>query len=125
MKEATAPQIKQLSLSAIAEDLNNGLTKWKKDDIGFGSIEKKYNLLTNEAIELFGHPKVKKMETRIPTFIIVDDLPEEESNNEIETPQAVLAVEPIEKSVVPVQTAIIEVVKQHRKPVNNNIQAFI
>jgi hypothetical protein len=75
-KEIVAPQVKRVVLSIIVEDLRNGLTKWKKDDIGFGSIEKKYNLLHNEALELFSHPKIKNLEHRIPTFIIEDDLSE-------------------------------------------------
>lgn len=65
---------KKVVLSQIKEDLESGLTRWKKDDIGFGSLEKKYNLTMPEMIELFAHPKVRNIETKIPTFIIVDDL---------------------------------------------------
>lgn len=65
---------KKVVLSQVVEDLQNGLTKWKKDDIGFGSLEKKYNLSQAECIQLFGHPKVINVESRIPTFIIEDDL---------------------------------------------------
>lgn len=78
---------KRVTLSQIKEDLRLGLTKWKKDDIGFGSIEKKYNLLLSEAIELFGHPKIKNLEAKIPSFIIIDDLEDEtpqESQNQSE-----------------------------------------
>jgi len=114
MSKETAPQVKSVTLSTIKEDLNNGLTKWKKDDIGFGSIEKKYNLLTNEAIELFGNPKVKKMETRIPTFIIVDEVPEEEPIKGLP--------ELSENLVKPVVQAKIEVVTKKPTP---QIQAFI
>lgn len=72
------PNKKEVSLLQIVEDLNSGLSKWKKDDIGFGSIEKKYNLTIEEAIVLFNHPKIKNKEPRIPTFVIVDDLPDDE-----------------------------------------------
>jgi hypothetical protein len=65
---------KKVVLSQILEDLKSGLTKWKKDDIGFGSLEKKYNLQNSEMIELLGHPVIKNVETRIPTFVIVDDV---------------------------------------------------
>lgn len=65
---------KKVVLSQIVEDLNSGLTRWKKDDIGFGSLEKKYSLQMNEMIELLAHPKLKNVETKIPTFIIVDDI---------------------------------------------------
>ncbi len=68
---------KKVTLSQVREDLRSGLTKWKKDDIGFGSIEKKYNLLLSEAVQLFGHPKIKDLEAKIPTFIIIDDIEDE------------------------------------------------
>lgn len=68
---------KKVVLSQIVEDLKAGLTRWKKDDIGFGSLEKKYNLQIPEMVELLAHPKIKNVETKIPTFIIVDDLMEE------------------------------------------------
>lgn len=78
---------KRVNLSQIREDLNSGLTRWKKDDIGFGSIEKKYSLLLQEAVELFAHPKIRNIETRIPTFIIVDDIPDEEEKKELDDQQ--------------------------------------
>lgn len=85
---------KKVILSEILEDLNNGLTKWKKDDIGFGSIEKKYSLTLPEMITLMAHPKIKDVESRIPNFVIVDDLedlvdveePVQETKIEIKTP---------------------------------------
>jgi hypothetical protein len=70
-------QTKQVNLSQILEDLKSGLTKWKKDDIGFGSIEKKYNLTITEAIKLFNHTKIIGIEHTIPTFVIIDDISEE------------------------------------------------
>lgn len=84
------PERKEVVLSQVIEDLASGLTKWKKDDIGFGSLEKKYNLTNQEAIELFSHPKIKNIESRIPTFVIVDDLPEEEIEATIEVAQEVV-----------------------------------
>jgi len=122
MSKETAPQVKSVSLSAIKEDLNNGLTKWKKDDIGFGSIEKKYNLLTNEAVELFSHPRVKTMETRIPTFIIVDDLPEDEIIKGLPELPKNLVTLPVQPKQDPIIQSKIEVVKQIVKP---KIEAFI
>ena len=93
-------ETKKVVLSQIKEDLSSGLTRWKKDDIGFGSLEKKYNLTLSEAIDLFAHPKIKDIETRIPTFIIVDDLEEisisqqliVETKIEVEKPITTIAV---------------------------------
>lgn len=69
--------IKTVKLSQIKEDLLSGLTRWKKDDIGFGSIEKKYGLTIAECVKLFAHPKLEKVESMIPVFLIEDDLEEE------------------------------------------------
>ncbi len=71
------PNEKKVELLQVVEDLRSGLTRWKKDDIGFGSLEKKYNLTLPEAVELFNHPKIRNIETKIPTFIIIDNLPDE------------------------------------------------
>ena len=79
--------IKKVVLSQIVEDLANGLSRWKTDDIGFGSLEKKYNLQRSEMIELLAHPKIKNVQTRIPTFIIEDDLADEEVAPVITTPR--------------------------------------
>lgn len=77
---------KIVSLASILEDLASGVSKWKKDDIGFGSLEKKYNLTLAEASELFSHPKIKNVDSKIPTFVIIDDLPETESQPQVVAP---------------------------------------
>ena len=100
---------KKIVLSQIVEDLNAGLTKWKRDDIGFGSLEKKYNLTTPEAIELFGHPKIKNLESRIPTFVIVDDL--SETNPEVESP----VQQPVMETKVEVAPVVTRVEQQPKK----------
>lgn len=116
------PNIKEVSLAQVKEDLNNGLTKWKKDDIGFGSLEKKYNLTMSEMIELLNHPRVKLMETRIPTFKIIDDLKEEaiEVHSYRAIPEATLAVE-TQIEVAPA-TLKVHVVQEQPK---RKLEAFI
>lgn len=74
-------QPKRLKASQLKEDLLNGLTRFKKDDIGFGSLEKKYNLTTNEMAVVLTHPALKDIETVIPDFIIEDDVTNEEVVN--------------------------------------------
>ena len=99
--------IKKVVLSQILEDLSNGLTRWKTDDIGFGSLEKKYNLQRSEMIELLAHPKIKGVETRIPTFVIVDDIedaPEEKpitTKIEVARPTTKVVKQPASKQSVP------------------------
>lgn len=107
---------KVITLSQIVEDLNNGLTRWKKDDIGFGSLEKKYNLTMPEMIQLFAHPKIKNIETTIPVFIIEDDIKDEPILNEDISQPSSPPEREAKIEVVPRQTTIIvkkeEVVKE-------------
>lgn len=101
-------ETKSVRLAQIVEDLNSGLTKWKKDDIGFGSIEKKYNLLLSEAVELFNHPKIKNLEHKIPTFVIIDDILDEATAPQVTVPEDVQAQIEVMKEVVQVTTKPVE-----------------
>lgn len=67
--------IKEVNLTVIQiiEDLNNGLTWLKKDDLGYGSIEAKYNGNPTEIAKVRRHPKLKDAETTITIFNIIDD----------------------------------------------------
>ena len=120
------PNIKEVTLSQVKEDLDNGLTKWKKDDIGFGSLEKKYSLTMQEMIELLANSKVKQMETRIPTFRIIDDLLNDEAID-ISTykgiPQATLATLAVETQIE-VAPAILKVQVVQEQP-KRKLEAFI
>lgn len=113
---------KKVSLAQVVEDLKSGLTRWKKDDIGFGSLEKKYNLQHNEMIELISHPKIKGVESRIPTFVIVDDLPDEEAAPEQQEEKTSIEV------AQPVMQETKQVVQQTKVVVEKpreKIEAFI
>lgn len=98
---------KKVVLSQVVEDLQSGLSRWKKDDIGFGSLEKKYNLTLQECIELFNHPKIKNVESKIPTFVIVDDIADEQQE---ELP----VTQPVLETKVQVQEAVVKHVEAPR-----------
>lgn len=75
VKEVHAPQ--------ILSDLSSGLTRYAKKDIGFGSIESKYQLTKKEVFEIFQHPKLKHRRTTIPVLVkVVDDIPPAVSSHE-------------------------------------------
>jgi hypothetical protein len=61
-------------VSKVIEDLNNGLTWLKKDDLGYGSIEEKYNANPVQIATIRKHPLLKDAETNIVIFNVVDDL---------------------------------------------------
>lgn len=73
---------KQIDVKNIIEDLSNGLTRYKKDDFGNGSIEEKYNLTAAQVARIFKHKKLKglkvKGKSRIKDdFELIDNITEQ------------------------------------------------
>lgn len=68
-----------LYVSQILEDLDNGLTWLKRDDIGYGSIQEKYNAKDQQIAMIRKHPALKDAETNITVFNIIDDTKDEGS----------------------------------------------
>ena len=62
-----------LTVSQLVNDLNEGYTWLKKDDLGYGSIEVKYNANPNQIAAIRKHPALKDAETSITIFNIIDD----------------------------------------------------
>lgn len=60
-------------VSKILEDLSNGLTWYKKDDQGYGSIQEKYNAKDLDIVKIRKFPKLKDAETTLTVFNIIDD----------------------------------------------------
>lgn len=62
-----------LTVSQLINDLNEGLTWFKKDDLGYGSIETKYGANQIQIAAIKKHPSLKDAETNITIFNIIDD----------------------------------------------------
>lgn len=62
-----------LTVSQLINDLNNGLTWLKKDDLGYGSIEVKYGANPAQIMAIRKHPALKDAETNITVFNVIDD----------------------------------------------------
>jgi hypothetical protein len=62
-----------LHVSKIFEDLNNGLTWYKKDDLGFGSIQEKYGAKDEQIDKLLKNSLFKNAQTTVTIFNIIDD----------------------------------------------------
>lgn len=62
-----------LTVSQLVNDLNEGLTWFKKDDLGYGSIENKYGANAPQIMAIRKHPALKGAETSITIFNIIDD----------------------------------------------------
>ena len=67
----------EIYVSQILEDLNNGLTWLKRDDLGYGSIQDKYNAKDQQIAMIRKHPVLKDAETTVTVFTVIDDTKEE------------------------------------------------
>lgn len=68
----------QVTIKQLMNDLENGLTRYRKDDFGNGSIEEKYNLTKAQVARIFKNEKLKglkvKGKTRVKdNFELIDD----------------------------------------------------
>lgn len=62
-----------LTVSQIINDLNEGLTWLKKDDLSYGSIEVKYGANPQQIAAIRKHPALKDADTTFTIFNIIDD----------------------------------------------------
>ena len=91
-----------LTVSQLINDLNNGLTWLKKDDLGYGSIEIKYNANPNQIAAIRKHPSLKDAETNITIFNIIDDTKNGSSDAATKESSSIRTNNDVEQSVVPV-----------------------
>jgi len=70
-----------LTVSQLINDLNEGYTWLKKDDLGYGSIEIKYGANPNQILAIRKHPALKDAETSITIFNIIDDTKNETTSS--------------------------------------------
>jgi hypothetical protein len=70
-----------LTVSQLINDLNEGYTWLKKDDLSYGSIEVKYGANPNQIAAIRKHPALKDAETSITIFNIIDDTKNETTSN--------------------------------------------
>jgi hypothetical protein len=69
----------EIYVSQILEDLDNGLTWLKRDDLGYGSIQEKYNAKDQQIAMIRKHPVLKDAETTVTVFTVIDDTKSEET----------------------------------------------
>lgn len=84
--EEQVKERKQIKVSEILNDLENGLTRTKAEDFGPGSIEEKYGLTVGEVKDLFQHHKLWKRKTKRLgnglSFDVIDDTTDVEGADE-------------------------------------------
>lgn len=98
-----------LTVSQLINDLNTGLTWFKKDDLGYGSIESKYGATAPQIMAIRKHPSLKDAETSITIFNIIDDTKNETTNStkESSTRRTDIALEQPSLGMVAEQTEVV------------------
>jgi hypothetical protein len=88
-----------LTVSQIINDLNEGLTWLKKDDLSYGSIEAKYGANPQQIAAIRKHPALKDADTTFTIFNIIDDT---KNDNTISTRESLPSRtnNPVEQPVV-------------------------
>jgi hypothetical protein len=87
-----------LTEKTILEYLNSGVTWYRKDDVGYGSIEEKYNANPAQIEMIRKHPSFKGVKTRVTIFNIVSD----ETTNSTKESKSTRTGNDVEQPVVPV-----------------------
>lgn len=107
-----------LYVSQILEDLNNGFTWLKKDDLGYGSIQEKYNAKEQQINLIRKHPKLKDAETTITIFNIIDDTNEGLSGTISTTPNrtGAISVSTIHPTTIAANTTVSTIKKTNTEP---------
>lgn len=67
---------KKFTVTQFLTDLGSGYTWLKADNLGYGSIEEKYDLTINQIDEIKTYEKLKNAETTATIIIIIDDTKE-------------------------------------------------
>lgn len=89
----------QLYVSNLLEDLRNGLTWYKSEDAGYGSIQEKYDATDKEVAAIKGHPALKGAEPTLRVFVVIDDTKDKKERKREDIPAAepeqLFAVQPV------------------------------
>ena len=108
--------IKKVTLytSQLLKDLNEGLSWFKSEDYGYGSIQEKYGANDKQILDIKSHKLLEKAEPNITIFTIVDDKNETiKSSDKVLTSPSTNNVESLDKNNI-VKTNI----------VSENMEAF-
>lgn len=97
--EVTSGAEKVVDVQDVLGYLKLGYSRYKKDDLGHGSVQAHYGLTAAECKELFSHPLIKRIKTKVPTLRIVNSAAEPA----VSAPAAALAptAAPVAETVAP------------------------
>ena len=90
-----------LTVSQLLNDLNEGYTWLKKDDLSYGSIEAKYGANPQQIAAIRKHPALKDAETTFTIFNIIDDTKNNDNSTSSE-PRTFGTTSKVEQSMVSV-----------------------
>jgi hypothetical protein len=91
----------EITVSQLLNDLSEGGTWLKKDDLGYGSIEVKYGASPMQIAAIRKHPALKDAETSLTIFNIIDDT-KNDNTTSTEEPISKRTDNPVEQPMVAV-----------------------
>lgn len=74
MSEVRKLEAPKVSAKEVLSLLSKGYTRYKEDDIGYGSIEEHFNLSPAQVKSVFKYPSLKARKTKVPMVEVIDDL---------------------------------------------------
>jgi len=66
-------KVTDIYVSVIINDINNGLSWYKRDDLGYGSVQEKYKATDMQIDAIKKHPAFSKLQIPMTVFNIIDD----------------------------------------------------
>lgn len=90
----------QITVSTIKELLDNGYTWLKKDDLGYGSIQEKFQAGETHIAAIRKHPLLKDLDTTAKLFVIIDDTQNNQKNETTRSIATTTAIEPKDGGVL-------------------------
>lgn len=114
MSELGEVKLKEIRISELINDLKSGITRYKKEDLGFGSIEEKYSLTFTELRQIIAHPKLKGIRVSIPSYILIDDTEDQDEDTEVSENTVLSVAAPVfvAQEEEPIQLAHIKIVEE-------------
>jgi hypothetical protein len=114
-----------LTVSQLIEDLANGQSWLKKDDLGFGSIQDKYGANDIQIKTIQKHPKLIGLEPSLTIFRVIDDTKEEEVKKAAPAEQITKAVTEVVKEKSSLETDLSATsTAQHALKDTSEVEAF-
>lgn len=119
----TTRTVQEIKVSEVRELLKSGVTRFRADDEGYGSIEEKYSLSPAGVRRLFQNEYLKGLKTIVPEFILVVDVDDRPAAEDIEeTPDELHEIQAVHDAIFAEPTARANALAAMAQQIENEIE---